>query len=52
MASREKMGRSMGWIRDLSTGSKLALSFGVMAALILFAGFVGDLKSTRLNSSH
>jgi len=31
----------MGWIRNLSTGGKLTLSFGVMAALIVLAGFVG-----------
>src|SRR5262245_57472380 len=31
----------MGWIRDLSTGAKLGLSFGLMAALIVLAGFVG-----------
>ena len=31
----------MGWIRNLGTGSKLTLSFGLMAALIVFAGAVG-----------
>jgi len=31
----------VGWIRNLGTGSKLTLAFGLMAALIVFAGFVG-----------
>src|SRR6266571_1185752 len=31
----------MNWMRNLSTGNKLTLSFGLMAALILLAGFVG-----------
>lgn len=31
----------MGWIRNLSTGSKLTLAFGLMAVFILLAGFVG-----------
>jgi methyl-accepting chemotaxis protein len=31
----------LGWIKNLSTGSKLTLSFGLMAALIVLAGFVG-----------
>src|ERR1044071_7967806 len=32
---------AVGWIRNLGTGSKLTLAFGLMAALIVFAGVVG-----------